>query len=135
MKALLAKRLLIPRLDEDDAKPEGPDPANQEDAENLRPLAVEDVPHVLALVQDALGWHPTRSPTPLRIQGRQVKMSESDSTDDATFFDSFVAEDIQVVCSELAQGNCGPALAGYLRGRRVPDRFDLRDGDPEAASG
>ncbi|MCW5221159.1 hypothetical protein D5041_15805 [Verminephrobacter aporrectodeae subsp. tuberculatae] len=135
VRALLVKRLLISEQDDDKAKPDGPDPANQEGSERLRPLTVEDVPHVLALVQDALGWCPTHAPTLLQIQARLVKMSESDSMDDTTLFNSFVAEDIRIVCGELAQGHCGPALAGYLRGRRAPDRFDLRDGDPQGGRG
>jgi hypothetical protein len=75
-----------------------------------------------------LGVADPLQPQHIRVKSYQVSEARADEpADQASFLNSFIAEDLARVAAELSQGNAGSALMAYLSDQQHPHRIDVRE--------
>ncbi|WP_369363647.1 DEAD/DEAH box helicase [Streptomyces sp. CG4] len=79
-----------------------------------RPLAFEDIAAFTAWLADRLGVTEDLIPDAARVKSVQVREDRDDEAAPQDFLNSFIADDLDRVAGELAQGRAGRALESYL---------------------
>jgi hypothetical protein len=108
--------------------------------ENLgtHPVTVQGIAAFTAWLAEHFGVTLDLAPDAARVRSAQVREDDADETVSPVFLNSMIAEDLERVEDEVAEGNAGQALARYLTGSdqiHADLRRDLREYPQEVLAG